>query len=71
MEENIIDIAQLGEQIGMEAKEQTLPNGKDYKISIMGSRKFIKSSKCSKRIFKWKENQFKITAAAPACWYQH
>ena len=30
-EVNTIDIAQLGAEIGMEAKEQTLPNGKVVK----------------------------------------
>lgn len=65
MEENIIDIAQLGEQIGMEAKEQTLPNGKVIKSLLWDQENLLKAVNAVKG-YSNEGKPVKITGAAPA-----
>lgn len=49
-EMNTIDIAQLGAEIGMEAKEQTLPNGKVVKSLVWDQENLLKAVKAVKHL---------------------
>ncbi len=62
---NIIDIAQLGAQIGMEAKEQTLPNGKVVKSLVWNQEDLLKAVNAIKNLSE-EGKPVRITGAAPA-----
>lgn len=62
---NVIDIAQLGAEIGMEAKEQTLPNGKVVKSLVWDQENLLKAVKAVKHLSE-EGNAVQITGAAPA-----
>lgn len=64
-EVNTIDIAQLGESIGMEAKEQTLPNGKVVKSLVWNQENLLKAVKAVKNLSE-EGKPVRITGAAPA-----
>lgn len=62
---NTIDIAQLGAKIGMEAKEQTLPNGKVVKSLVWDQENLLKAVKEVAHLSK-EGKPVRITGAAPA-----
>lgn len=62
---NIIDIAQLGAQIGMEVKEQTLPNGKVVKSLVWDQENLLKAVEAIKYLSS-EGKPVRITGAAPA-----
>jgi hypothetical protein len=64
-EVNTIDIAQLGAEIGMEAKEQTLPNGKVVKSLVWDKENLLKAVKAVKHLSE-EGKPVRITGAAPA-----
>lgn len=64
-ETNTIDIAQLGAQIGMETKEQTLPNGKVINSLVWDQENLLKAVEAVKHLSN-EGNPVKITGAAPA-----
>ena len=65
MNTNTIDIAQLGAQIGMETKEQTLPNGKVINSLVWDQENLLKAVEAVKHLSN-EGNPVKITGAAPA-----
>lgn len=62
---NVIDIAQLGAEIGMEAKEQQLPNGKTVKSLVWDKENLLKAVKAVKHLSS-DGSMVQITGAAPA-----
>lgn len=48
--ENTIDIAELGAKIGMEPKEQTLPNGKVVNSLVWDSENLVKAVEAVKHL---------------------
>ena len=62
---NTIDIAQLGAEIGMESKEQTLPNGKVVKSLVWDQENLLKAVSAVKHLSEEGE-PVRITGAAPA-----
>ncbi len=62
---NTIDIAQLGLEIGMEAKEQTLPNGKVVKSLVWNQENLLKAVNAIKHLSE-EGKPVRITGAAPA-----
>ena len=64
-EVNTIDIAQLGAEIGMEAKEQTLPNGKVVKSLVWDQENLLKAVNAVKHLSE-EGKPVRITGAAPA-----
>lgn len=62
---NTIDIAKLGEKIGMEAKEQELPNGKVVKSLVWNQENLQKAVKEVKNL-SGEGKPVRITGAAPA-----
>ena len=64
-EVNTIDIEQLGLKIGMEAKEQTLPNGKQVKSLVWDKENLIKAVNAVKHLSE-EGKPVIITGAAPA-----
>ena len=62
---NTIDIAQLGAEIGMEAKEQTLPNGKVIKSLVWNQENLLKAVNAVKHLSE-AGKPVRITGAAPA-----
>ena len=64
-EVNTIDIAQLGAEIGMEAKEQTLPNGKVVKSLVWDQENLLKAVDAVKHLSE-EGKPVRITGAAPA-----
>lgn len=64
-EVNTIDIAKLGEKIGMEAKEQELPNGKIVKSLVWNQENLQKAVKEVKNLSA-EGKPVRITGAAPA-----
>ena len=54
-EVNTIDISELGKQIGMEEKEQTLPNGKIVNTLVWDSENLVKAVEAVKQL----ENLYK------------
>lgn len=64
-EKNVIDIAQLGAEIGMEAKEQTLPNGKVVKSLVWDKENLLKAVEAVKH-YSEEGKPVRITGAAPA-----
>lgn len=63
--ENIIDIEKLGKQIGMEEKEQTLPNGKKVKSLVWDKEYLLKAVNEVKHLSE-EGKPVKITGRAPA-----
>ena len=49
-EVNTIDISELGKQIGMEEKEQTLPNGKIVNTLVWDSENLVKAVEAVKHL---------------------
>ena len=64
-EVSTIDIAQLGAEIGMEAKEQTLPNGKVVKSLVWDQENLLKAVKAVQHLSE-EGKPVRITGAAPA-----
>lgn len=64
-ETNVIDITKLGEEIGMEAKEQTLPNGKKVKSLVWDKENLIKAVNATKQL-STEGKPVEITGPAPA-----
>jgi hypothetical protein len=64
-EVNTIDIAKLGAEIGMEAKEQTLPNGKVVKSLVWDQENLLKAVDAVKHL-SGEGKPVVITGAAPA-----
>lgn len=64
-EVSTIDIAQLGAEIGMEAKEQTLPNGKVVKSLVWDQENLLKAVNAVKHLSE-EGKPVRITGAAPA-----
>lgn len=64
-EVNTIDIAQLGAKIGMEAKNQTLPNGKVVKSLVWDQENLLKAVEKVKHLSE-EGKPVRITGAAPA-----
>lgn len=62
---NVIDVAKLGAEIGMEAKEQTLPNGRIVKSLVWDKENLSKAVEVVKKFSK-EGNSVEITGAAPA-----
>lgn len=62
---NVIDIAKLGAEIGMEAKEQTLPNGKVVKSLVWDQENLLKAVDAVKHLSE-EGKTVEITGAAPA-----
>ena len=62
---NTIDIAKLGASIGMEEKEQTLPNGKVVKSLVWDQENLLKAVKEVKHLSE-EGKPVRITGAAPA-----
>ena len=62
---NTIDIAKLGAEIGMEAKEQTLPNGKVVKSLVWDQENLLKAVNAVKHLSE-EGKPVRITGAAPA-----
>lgn len=60
-----IDIAQLGAEIGMEVKEQTLPNGKVVKSLVWDQENLLKAVNAVKHLSE-EGKPVRITGAAPA-----
>ncbi len=65
LEKNTIDIAELGASIGMEAKEQTLPNGKVVKSLVWDQENLLKAVNVVKHLSE-EGKPVRITGAAPA-----
>lgn len=65
LEKNTIDIAELGASIGMEAKEQTLPNGKVVKSLVWDQENLLKAVNAVKHLSE-EGKPVRITGAAPA-----
>lgn len=65
LEKNTIDIAELGAEIGMEAKEQTLPNGKVVKSLVWDQENLLKAVNAVKHLSE-EGKPVRITGAAPA-----
>lgn len=67
MEENVnvIDIAELGAKIGMEAKEQKLPNGKIVKSLVWDKENLLKAISATKHLSE-EGKPVRITGVAPA-----
>ena len=63
--ENIIDIEKLGKEIGMEEKEQTLPNGKKVKSLVWDKENLIKAVTAVKPLSE-EGKPVKITGRTPA-----
>lgn len=63
--ENTIDIAELGAKIGMEPKEQTLPNGKVVNSLVWDSENLIKAVEAVKHLSS-EGKPVRITGQAPA-----
>lgn len=64
-EVNTIDIAQLGAEIGMETKEQKLPNGKMVKSLVWEQENLLKAVNAVKHLSE-EGKPVRITGAAPA-----
>lgn len=64
-EVNTIDISELGKQIGMEAKEQTLPNGKIVNTLVWDSENLVKAVEAVKHLSS-EGKPVRITGQAPA-----
>lgn len=64
-EENVIDIAKLGAEIGMEVKEQTLPNGKIVNSLVWDQENLLKAVNAVKHLSPEGKN-VRITGVAPA-----
>lgn len=62
---NVIDIAKLGAEIGMEAKEQKLPNGKIVKSLVWDKENLIKAISATKHL-SGEGKPVRITGVAPA-----
>ncbi len=62
---NVIDIAKLGAEIGMEPKEQTLPNGKVVKSLVWDQENLLKAVNAV-RYLSEEGKPVEITGAAPA-----
>ena len=62
---NVIDISKLGDIIGMEAKEQTLPNGKVVKSLVWDQENLLKAVNEVKHL-SGEGKPVRITGAAPA-----
>ena len=62
---NIIDIAKLGAQVGMEAKEQTLPNGKVVNSLVWDQEHLLKAVEAVKHLSE-EGKPVEINGAAPA-----
>ena len=63
--ENTIDIAELGAKIGMEPKEQTLPNGKIVNSLVWDSENLVKAVEAVKHLSS-EGKPVRITGQAPA-----
>ena len=64
-EVNTIDISELGKQIGMEEKEQTLPNGKIVNTLVWDSENLVKAVEAVKHLSS-EGKPVRITGQAPA-----
>ncbi len=64
-EKNTIDITELGAEIGMEAKEQTLPNGKVVNTLVWDQENLLKAVDAVKHLSE-EGKPVRITGAAPA-----